>query len=419
MLEKTKKTNLGIYVFFALLAGLTVGQLLRISITNVTTLTEISEYFNMIAGLFLRLIKMIIAPLIFSTLVVGIAKLNDAKTLGRMFLKAMFIFLLGGIISLAIGFIIVDTFQPGKILGEVFRNSSLSFIKNQPTTEIAHNLSLKMFLEQIIPISIFESFSNNQIIQIVVFSIFFGIAGVSIGKKVVPVFEFLELISKLMFKVTEYVMKLAPIAVFCAVGGIIIGNGLGILSSYVIYLLEFMLGIIVLWGTMILIGFMVMGKKIFTLLQILADSLAISFSTASSEAVLPNVLEELEKFGVRPKISGFILPLGYSFNLIGSMLNCSFATMFILQLHGYNLSATQQITMLLMLMITSKGIAGIPRASLVIVAATLASMGIPESAILILFPVDGFLDMARSATNVFANALSAVFVDKWEKNKHI
>ncbi|MFN7094004.1 MAG: dicarboxylate/amino acid:cation symporter, partial [Burkholderiales bacterium] len=282
---------------------------------------------------------------------------------------------------------------------------------------LSSHLSLKTFLDQIIPASVAESFATNNIIQIVVFSIFFGIAGVAIGEPVAPVFDFFDLVSKLMFRVTDYVMQFAPIAVFSAVGAMIVGSGLGVLSSYFLYMAEFLLGVIIIWGIMIAVGFTVIGNKIFALLRLLADSLGIAFSTASSEAVLPRVLEELEKFGISPRISGFILPLGYSFNLIGSMLNCIFATMFIIQLHGYNLTLGQEVTMLLMLMITSKGIAGIPRASLVIVAATLSSMGIPESAILILFPVDGFLDMARTTTNVFANALAAVFVDKWEKNR--
>lgn len=413
--KKVTKSNLGKYVFLALILGLIIGQIVRLTIHDAGTLQSIADYFNLLASLFLRLIKMIIAPLVFSTLVVGIAKLSDSKALGRMFFKAMFIFITGGIVSLIIGLIIVDIFEPGRALSQAIMTTHPGLNNAANNSDLTSNLSLKSFVEQIIPSSVAESFTNNHIIQIVVFAIFFGTAGVSIGKPVEPIFEFFALVSKLMFKITDYVMKLAPLAVFGAISGMIIHSGFAVLSSYFVYLIEFLLGTVILWLIMLGIGYLVIGKKIWQLIKNLADSLGVSFSTASSEAVLPNVLEELEKFGVSSKVSGFVLPMGYSFNLIGSMLNCIFATMFIIQLHGYNLTIGQEITMLLMLMVTSKGIAGIPRASLVIVAATLTSMGLPDAAVLILFPIDGFLDMARSATNVFANALSAVFVDKWEK----
>jgi len=418
MQTKEKKRNtLGRYVFLALVLGLISGQLLRSVIVDANTLKYIAGEMNMVAGLFLRLIKMIIAPLVFSTLIVGIGKLGDASALGRMFFKAMLIFIVGGFISLLIGLCIVDFFQPGKVLAQALLTHYSDAVNGANLNDLNTNLTVKGFLEEIIPASITESFAKNNVIQIVVFSIFFGIAGVSIGKQVEPVFDFFELVSKIMFKVTTYTMLFAPIAVFTAVSAIIIESGYGIISSYFLYIAEFMFSVVILWLVMIFIGYFIIGKRVFYLVRVLADSLGIAFSTASSEAVLPSVFEELDKFGIRSRVSGFVLPLGYSFNLVGSMLNCIFATMFIIQIYGYHLTTAQKITMLFMLMITSKGIAGIPRASLVIVAATLTSMGIPESALLILFPVDGFFDMARSATNVFANALSAAVVDKWEKNK--
>jgi Na+/H+-dicarboxylate symporter len=413
-IKSKKKNNLGKYVFFALILGLVIGQLIRFSISNPEILQSISSQLNIITGMFLRLIKMIIAPLIFSTLVVGISKLGDAKALGRIFFKTMFIFIVGSVIALAVGLMIVDFFEPGKVLGQSLLAHNPD-VPNGAQANLVSNLSLKSFLEKIIPSSVVDSFANNNIIQIVIFSLFFGIAGVAIGKPVAPVFDFFELVSRLMFKVTDYVMMFAPIAVFCAISTVIIKDGFGILSSYIIYLLEFLLSVVILWTIMIGIGYLILGRKVFSLIKALADSLGVAFSTSSSESVLPNVLEELDKFGVQSKISGFVLPLGYSFNLIASTLNCIFATMFIVQAYGYTLTIGQKIAMCFTLMITSKGIAGIPRVSLVIVAATLASMGIPEAAVLILFPIDSFLDMLRSATNVFANALSATIVDKWEK----
>lgn len=412
---KINKSNLGKYVLWALIGGLICGQLVRTFITDAILLDSIADNLHLVANLFLRLIKMIIAPLIFSTLVVGISKLGDAKSLGRMFVKSMLIFIIGGMVSLLIGLLVVDTFQPGLVLAKILLAGKSTLASAGGSSAITSSITLKGFMEQVIPASVAESFAGNHIMQIVIFSMFFGIAGVSIGEPVAPVFNFFELISKLMFKITDYVMLFAPLAVFCAIAGMVTSSGLGVLSSYLVYVAEFMLAVVLLWTFMIIVGFLVIGKDVFRLLRAITDILGVAFSTASSEAVLPALLEELEEFGIRPKISGFVLPLGYSFNLVASMLNCVFATMFIIQLHGYHMTLGQELVMLGMLMITSKGIAGIPRASLVIVAATLASMGIPESAILILFPVDGFLDMVRTVTNVFANALASAFVNKWEK----
>ena len=412
--EKCKKNNLGKYVFFALIIGLIVGQLTRMFVHDPDLLKSIAEYLNMVTGLFIRLIQMIIAPIVFSILVVGIAKLSDVQSLGRLFLKAMVVFLVGSVISLTIGLIIVDYFEPGRQLGHTLL-ANQAIAKTTPGANFTTNLNLKHFLEQMVPFSVANSFTNNNIIQIVIFAIFFGVAGVSLGRAAEQVFSFFEVISKLMFKVTDYVMMFAPIAVFCSISAIVINSGFGIISLYLAYLLEFILGVAILWIVMIGIGYLVLGKKIFVLIKQLADSLGIAFSTTSSEAVLPNVLEELDKFGVQPKTSGFVIPLGYSFNLIASLLNCIFAIMFIVQAYGHHLTIWQKIVVCLVLIVTSKGIAGIPRASLVIVAATLTTLGIPQAALVILFPIDSFFDMIRSATNVFANALSATIIDKWEK----
>jgi len=412
--EKCKKNNLGKYVFFALIIGLIVGQLTRMFVHDPDLLKSIAEYLNLVTGLFIRLIQMIIAPIVFSILVVGIAKLSDVQSLGRLFLKAMVVFLVGSVISLTIGLIIVDYFEPGRQLGHTLL-ANQAIAKTTPGANFTTNLNLKHFLEQMVPFSVANSFTNNNIIQIVIFAIFFGVAGVSLGRAAEQVFSFFEVISKLMFKVTDYVMMFAPIAVFCSISAIVINSGFGIISLYLAYLLEFILGVAILWIVMIRIGYLVLGKKIFVLIKQLADSLGIAFSTTSSEAVLPNVLEELDKFGVQPKTSGFVIPLGYSFNLIASRLNCIVAIMFIVQAYGHHLTIWQKIVVCLVLFVTSKGIAGIPRASLVIVAATLTTLGIPQAALVILFPIDSFFDMIRSATNVFANALSATIIDKWEK----
>ena len=414
MVIKTKKKfGIGMYVFFALIAGLIIGQMIRMGVSSQDTLNSIADSLNVVAGLFMRLIKMIIAPLVFCTLVVGIAKLSDASALGRLFLKSMIVFIVGSIIAVAIGWAVAQIFQPGTALAGLLSTS----VKADAASAVSNSISIKSFLNEVVPAAIIDSFAKNQIIHIVVFSVFLGIAGVSIGKPVEPVFDLFEMLGHLIFRVTDYVMRFAPLAVFCSVCAMIVQNGLGVLSSYALYLVEFYFALAILWAVMLSVGFAVLGKRLFVLLRLIADSLGIAFSTTSSESVLPRILEELKEFGAHPETTGFVIPLGYSFNLIGSIINCIFALMFIIQLHGYHLTGSQTLMMILVLMITSKGIAGVSRASLVIIAATLAAMGIPEAAIFVIFPVASFTDMGYTATSVFGNALAAAIVDKWER-KH-
>lgn len=404
-----KKVGIGTYVLFALIAGLIIGEITRLTITNHDTLTSIAEVLNTVSGLFMRLIKMIIAPLVFTTLVVGISKLRNASALGRLFLKAIIIFIIGTFIAVIIGYAIAEIFKPGVALAGIISD------KVSNTSTVANSISLKSFLNEIVPSSIIDSFAKNQIIHIVVFSVFLGVAGVSIGKSVEPIFNIFEMLGQLIFKVTDYVMRLAPIAVFCSVFAIIVENGLGVISSYGIYLLEFYLALAILWLVLLVIGYTILKKDLFRLLKTIADSLGIAFSTTSSESVLPRILEELKEFGTNSETVGFVIPLGYSFNLIGSIINCVFALMFIIQINGYHFTNSQTTIMILTLMITSKGIAGVSRASLVIIAATLAAMGIPETAMYVIFPIASFTDMGYTATSVFGNALSAAIVDKWER----
>jgi Na+/H+-dicarboxylate symporter len=406
-----KKFGIGMYVFFALIAGLIIGEIIRLSTSNQELLVNIAEFLNTISGLFMRLIKMIIAPLVFTTLVVGISKLSDASALGRLFLKSIIVFIIGTFIAVIIGYTIAEIFKPGIALAGILNNTISS------TPNIANGINLKSFLNEVVPSAIMDSFAKNQIIHIVVFSVFLGVAGVSLGKSVEPLFNIFEMFGKLIFKVTDYVMRLAPIAVFCSVCAMIVQNGLGVLSSYALYLLEFYLALAILWAVLLVIGYIILKKDLFRLIKTIADSLGIAFSTTSSESVLPRVLEELKEFGAHAETVGFVIPLGYSFNLIGSIINCVFALMFIIQLHGYHFTNSQTAIMILTLMITSKGIAGVSRASLVIIAATLAAMGIPETAMYVIFPIASFTDMGYTATSVFGNALSATIVDKWERKR--
>jgi Na+/H+-dicarboxylate symporter len=261
---------------------------------------------------------------------------------------------------------------------------------------------------------VFEAMANNEILQIVVVSVFFGAAAASFGEKAGVVIDWVEQVSHVMLKITGYVMALAPIAVFAAMASIVTTQGLGILWTYGKFMGEFYLGILILWGLLAIAGFLFLGPRVARLIALIREPILLAFSTASSEAAYPKTLEQLERFGASKKITSFVLPLGYSFNLDGSMMYCTFAVLFIAQAYGIHLDATQQITMLLILMVTSKGMAGVPRASLVVIAATLATFNIPEAGLLLIMGIDQFLDMGRSATNVVGNSIATAVVAKWE-----
>jgi Na+/H+-dicarboxylate symporter len=259
-----------------------------------------------------------------------------------------------------------------------------------------------------------DAMAKNEILQIVVFAVFFGLAGAHLGPRAEEFFRNLDMLSHVMLRITTMVMKFAPVAVFAAVSAVIAKNGLGILGTYAKFMLAFYASILTLWLVIILAGSLVLGKSVLKLVAMLRQPLVLAFTTASSEAAYPKTLEQVERFGAPNKIASFVLPVGYSFNLDGSMMYCTFATLFIAQVYGIEMSLGQQFLMLLMLMVTSKGIAGVPRASLVVIAATLAHFNIPEAGVLLILGVDHFLDMARSATNVLGNGIATAVVAKWE-----
>lgn len=367
------------------------------------------QYFTALSeNIFLRLIKMIVALLVFSTLVVGVARLGDIKSVGRIGGKTLLWFLSASFVSLMLGMILVNIFQPGI-------HMDLPVPDESTTTGIEKvALSFKEFLNHVFPKSPIEAMAHNEILQIVVFSLFFGVACAAIGKKVEPLVNALEMLADIILKITGYVMNFAPFAVFGAMAAIIAKQGLDILSTYLIFILEFYSGLLILWFILALAGFVVIKKRIFTLFKRIKDPILVAFSTSSSEAAFPKTMQELERFGCDNKIVSFVLPLGYSFNLDGSMMYMTFAALFIAQSYGIDLSFSTQMTMLLVLMLTSKGIAGVPRASLVVIAGTLASFNIPEAGLALLLGIDPLLDMGRSATNVVGNSIATAVVSKWE-----
>ncbi len=366
------------------------------------------EPLTLLSDIFLRLIKMIVAPLVFTTLVVGVAKVGDIKAVGRIGGKTMLWFLSASLLSLVLGLIMVNIFKPGEAM-----NLPLP-PENAETGITKVAMSVKDFISHIVPKSMTEAMATNEILQIVVFSLFFGVATAAIGEKGKIIIEFFDAVAHVILKVTGYVMNFAPFAVFGAMGAIVAKQGLGVLSTYALFIGEFYFAMLLLWLILILIGWYFLKSRVFNLMNRMKEPVLLAFSTASSEAAYPKTMLQLERFGCKDKIVSFVLPLGYSFNLDGSMLYMTFASLFIAQSYGIQLSFEQQITMLLILMLTSKGIAGVPRASLVVIAGTIATFDIPEAGLALLIGIDPLLDMGRSATNVIGNSLATAVVSKWE-----
>ncbi len=402
-----KQSRLTTYILIGLALGIITGYIANTNLVEASR-GSFADTMALITTLFLRLIKMIIAPLVFSTLVCGIAKMGDATAVGRVGIKTLGWFFIASVMSLTLGLILVNLFRPGDaLLGHMAATAAKADLATS-------SLTLKDFVTHLVPASIVEGMAKNEILQIVIFSLFFGSAAAAIGQKANVLIEALDGVAHVMLKVTGYVMKFAPFAVFAAVAGTIAKSGLGVLQTYGVFMAEFYFGIALLWALLIFIGFLFLKRRIFDLMKEMRSPALLAFSTASSEAAYPKTLEGLERFGVRNRIASFVLPIGYSFNLDGSMMYCTFATVFIAQAYGIEMSLGQQMTMMAVLMLTSKGMAGVPRASLVVIAATLGQFNIPEAGMLLLLGIDHFLDMARSATNVIGNGIATAVVAKWE-----
>ena len=395
-------------ILIGMVLGILVGWACNTMWPDPKTAKTIADYISLITDIFLRLIKMIIAPLVFSTLVVGVAHMGDPKTIGRIGGKAMIWFVGASLVSLLTGMILVNILRPGDNL-----NLPLPDANSATNLKVA-SLSVKEFVAHLVPRSVVEAMATNEILQIVVFSLFFGVACAAMGDKAKVLVAGIEELSHVILKITGYIMGLAPLAVFASMAAIITTQGLGILVTYGKFVLEFYFGLAVLWGILMLVGFLIFGGHAIRLISLIREPFLLAFSTASSEAAYPKTMEQLEKFPVSKKIISFVLPMGYSFNLDGSMMYCTFAVLFIAQAYNIQLGIAEQITMLLLLMLTSKGMAGVPRASLVVIAATLSSFNIPEAGLLLIIGIDQFLDMGRSATNVVGNSLATAVVAKWE-----
>lgn len=369
---------------------------------------QLASGLSIITDLFLRLIRMIIAPLVFSTLVAGIAHMEGAAQIGRVGLKTLVWFIGASILSLGMGLVLVHVFQPGSGLNLAPPEGSLGTIATA-------SFSLKEFLTHLVPASIVQAMASNEILQIVVFSLFIGTAISAIPGKAPAVTALVEQIAAIMLKVTGYVMLLTPFAVFAALCSTVATQGIGVLLVYARFVGGFYVALLALWAVLLLAAAVILKGHIKPLLGAIREPVLLAFSTASSEAAYPKLLEGLERIGLPRKIVSFVLPLGYSFNLDGSMMYCTFATLFIAQIYGIQLSIAQQLTLLLLLMVTSKGMAGVPRASLVVIYAALPLFHLPETGLLYVLAVDHLLDMGRSGTNIVGNSVATVAVTRWEK----
>ena len=407
--NKPKNNRLTIYILIAMVLGIITGYIMHENATPETQI-KFSNNIKLLTTIFLRLVKMIIAPLVFCTLVVGIAKLGDLKSVGRVGGKALLWFVSASLFSLLLGMLLVNVFHPGTAI-------DLTIADNTGAKELigkTQEFNLPKFIEHVFPESIFDAMAKNEILQIVIFSIFFGVAVTAVGDFAKPVVRGLEAASHVILKMVNYVMNFAPLGVFGAIAAVIAIKGLRVFVFYGYYLTYFILGIFLLWAALLGVGYLILKNRIPGLLKRIAQPLLIAFSTTSSEAVFPKLTEELERFGCKDKVVAFVLPLGYSFNLDGSMMYMTFASLAIAQAYGIHMDLGTQLTMLLVLMLTSKGIAGVPRASLVVVTATCAMFKIPPEGIALILPIDHFCDMFRTGTNVLGNALATSVVSKWE-----
>lgn len=390
--------------------GIAVGWFVNATMTAEAA-ADVADKLSILTDLFLRLIKMIIAPLVFATLVAGIAHMEDAAAIGRVGAKTMGWFIAASVVSLSIGLVMVQLLQPGSGL-------ALDLPTNAASEVVASGeFTLKQFVTHLIPQSIVQAMADNEILQIVVFSVLVGSAVAAIDDKAPAVLALVEQIAAIMLKVTAFVMKTAPIAIFAALASTVATQGPSVLVTYAGFVGGFYMSLGLLWILLFLVALAIVGRPAVSLFKGIRTPVLLAFSTASSEAAYPRTMEELERQGISRRIVSFVLPLGYSFNLDGSMMYCTFATLFIAQAYGIDLSIGQQITMLLLLMVTSKGMAGVPRASLVVISATLSYFKLPEAGLLLILAVDHLLDMGRSATNVVGNSVAAAVIDRWERGR--
>ena len=399
MKPRSRMPSVTTQIFIGLVAGIVVGYLWP----------SFGVAIKPLADGFLRMIKMIIAPLLFATLVVGIAGTGDMKAMGRIGLKAIVYFEVATTIALFLGLFLVNVFKPGAGLAMPIGGDTKALAAMAQNQQHAWDIFLHLF-----PTSVVDAMARGDILQLVVFSTFFGIALAAVGHKGEPMMRLLESLAQVMFKFTGYVMLFAPVGVFAAIASVVGGKGLGILFSLGKLVALMYIGIAILIGIVVVATAYLIRVPVIAFAKAAREPFLIAFSTASSEAALPASLETMEQFGVPKNIVGFVLPTGYSFNLTGSTMYLSLASVFVAQLAGVHMSIGDQLVMMLTLMLTSKGVAGVPRAALVVLTATLTQFGLPLEGAAILLGIDQIMDMGRTAMNVVGNCIATVVGARWE-----
>jgi Na+/H+-dicarboxylate symporter len=400
------------YFAYLILAAMVLGVLAGYALNRTLSpaaAKDAASNLGIDTDVFLRLIRMIIAPLVFSTLVVGIAHMEDIAAVGRVGVKSLLWFFGAALVSLAIGLVMVQLVQPG--VGVNLPHDAAAEAASGVSTA---TFTLKDFIAHLVPTSIVDAMARNEILQIVVFSLFVGTAIAQLENKAPALIALAEQVSQVMLKITGYIMVLAPLVIFAALASTVATQGLGIIVVYAKFVGGFYLSLAILWALLLAASTIAVGRRLPELVQMVREPALLAFSTATSEAAYPGMLEGLQRFGAPKRIVSFVLPLGYSFNLDGSTMYTTFASLFIAQAYGIHLTLGEQMLMMGILMITSKGIAGVPRASLVVIMAVLPYFHIPLEGIALVLGVDHLLDMGRSATNVVGNSVATVVVSKWE-----
>ena len=399
-----------VFILAATVLGIVVGWLCNRSLPSEKAL-EVAANLSIITDAFLRLIKMVIAPLVFASLVSAIARMGNATEIGRVGIKTMAWFLGASCISLMVGLVMAHWLQPGAAL-HLHVDAQVSPVA--VSSGNAESFGLTDFMTHLIPRSIVEAMANNEILQIVVFSIFIGTAAAALREKASKLVELVEQLAAIMFKMTDYVMKTAPLAIFAALASSICLHGIGIVDTYARFVAGFYLSLGILWALLIAALVVIVGPRGLRLISSIRHTVLLAFATSSSEAAYPRLLEQLVDFGIPRRIASFVLPLGYSFNLDGAMMYCTFAILFIAQAYGIELTLAQQVALFGLLIVTTKGVAGVPRAAIAVIAVTLHYFKLPESGIALVLAVDHILDMGRSATNIVGNSVAAAVVATWE-----
>lgn len=398
---KKLRINLTAQIFLGLVLGAIFGYFLP----------DIGSQLKPLGDAFIRMIKMIVVPLIFSTLIIGIAGTGDFKKLGRLGGKAIIWFEVASSLALVVGLVVVNVLQPG--VGVSLPSIGASAGANAAAT--AESFSISMHLLNIIPANIVEACAKSDMLQIIFFSCFFGVALAHIGEKGKIVVECCRGVAEAMFKVTHYVMLFAPIGIFAMISYTVGTFGLEMLIPLGKLVFSLYFAIIVFLIILAIIASIITKLNFWHIFKVLREPLLLGYSTASSEAALPLAMKCLEKLGLPKHVITFVMPTGYSFNLDGSTLYSSLAVIFLAQIYDIDFGLTQQIMMLLTLMISTKGIAGVPGASIIVIAGTAASFGIPTEGIAIILGVDRIMDMARTFCNIFGNCIATVVVGLWER----